>query len=322
MRPRRLKRSLSTAEEGDEAMLASPRSGKRGQKQRVQMGEETVGGGDGGANEGGGGGQAAGEVGTQDGEILVKMESRVLDCTICCEPVRPPIYQCEVGHAICFVCRGKLSNKCPICCRGIGFCRCFALEQVVDTAKVPCSNANYGCEQFILYYLKEKHEKTCLHAPCFCPEDGCSFKGSTGSLLNHFVMGHKWLLTNFQYNKAQRISIPRHRRFTLLVGEDQSIFLVVNTFANIGNALAAVCIRSHEYFGPRYSCKISAIHRAESDKGRYVFQMDPHVASSSLQEGVKLGRFFLLVPPMLVDESTNELTINICFEKIICAVNH
>ncbi|CAO2185428.1 unnamed protein product [Urochloa humidicola] len=322
MRPRlrSQKRSLSTAEEGDEA---SPRSGKRGQERRLQIGEEAVGGGGGGANDGGGGGgQAAGEAGTHDDEIFVKMDSRVLDCTICCEPVCPPIYQCEVGHAICFVCRGKLCKKCPICCREIGFNRCFALEQVVDTAKVPCSNANYGCKQFTLYYLKEKHEKTCLHAPCFCPEDGCSFKGSTESLLNHFVIEHRWSPTNFHYNKAQRISIPRHHRFTLLVGEDQSLFLVVNTFAQIGNALAAVCIRPHESSGPIYSCKISAIQRTESEKGRYIFLTDRHVTSSSLHDGVKLGKFFLLVPPKLVDESTGELTINICFEKITCAVNH
>ena len=50
--------------------------------------------------------------------------------------------------------------------------------------------------------------------------------------------------------------------------------------------------------------------------------MDPHVASSSLHGGVQLGRFFLLVPPDLVDESTNELTIKIHIEKIKCVVHH
>ncbi|KAG2587259.1 hypothetical protein PVAP13_5NG130000 [Panicum virgatum] len=224
-----------------------------------------------------GGERAAGAAGRQEREIFVKMDSQVLDCTICFEPLRPPIYQCEVGHAVCYVCRGKLCNTCPICCRGIGFSRCFALEHVVDTVKVPCANANYGCKQFIIYYQKEKHEKTCLHAPCFCPEDGCSFKGSTGSLLDHFVIEHKWSPTNFHYNEAQRISIPRHCRFTLLVGEeDQSMFLV----------------------------------------------MDPHVGSSSLHDGAQLGSFFLLVPPELVDESTDGLTINIRIDKIKCVVHH
>jgi E3 ubiquitin-protein ligase SIAH1 len=153
------------------------------------------------------------------------------------------------------------------------------------------------------------------------PEDGCSFEGSSASLLNHFVTEHKWSPTNFHYDKAQRISIPRHSRFVLLVGEDQSMFLMVNNCVHIGNALTTVCIRPHES-GSCYSSKISAVHRAEADKGRYVFQMDPHVSSSSLHGGVQLGsRFFLLVPRALVDDSTDELTINICIEKIKCAVH-
>jgi E3 ubiquitin-protein ligase SIAH1 len=193
---------------------------------------------------------------------------------------------------------------------------------MADAVKVPCSNSNFGCDEYITYYQKEKHEKTCMHAPCFCPEDGCSFEGSTASLLNHFVTEHKWSPTNFHYDKAQRISIPRHSRFVLLVGEDQSMFLMVNNCVHIGNALTTVCIRPHES-GSCYSSKISAIHRAEADKGRYLFQMDPHVASSSLHGGVQLGsRFFLLVPRDLVDESTDELTINVSIEKIKCAVHH
>jgi E3 ubiquitin-protein ligase SIAH1 len=30
----------------------------------------------------------------------------------------------------------------------------------------------------------------------------------------------------------------------------------------------------------------------------------------------------MLVPPELIDESTDELTINICIEKIKCSVHH
>ena len=100
------------------------------------------------------------------------------------------------------------------------------------------------------------------------------------------------------------------------------MFLVVNTLLHMGNALAMISIRPHESFGSCYSSKISAVHRAESDKGRYVFQMDPHVGSSSLHDGAQLGSFFLVVPPELVDESTDELTINIRIDKIKCVVHH
>ncbi|TVU22159.1 hypothetical protein EJB05_31841 [Eragrostis curvula] len=310
--------SPQTAEqEGYKNKTPPPPSEKPSQERRVRIGEATAGGGlqDGKGGGGGGGGELVAAGRRVDGEISFKMDSRVLDCSICFEPLKPPIYQCEVGHAVCFRCRGKLCNTCPSCSRAIGHCRCFALEQMVNAIKMPCSNANYGCDKIIAYYQKETHENACMYAPCFCPEDGCSFIGSTGSLLNHFVTEHKWSQTNFHYNKALKISVKRHSRFTLLVGEDMSMFLLLNIFAHIGNALSLLCIRPNES-GSSVSSKMSAVQRAEGDKGRYVFQMDPHVASSSLNGGVQLGRFFLLVPPDLVDESTDELTVNIRIDTI------
>jgi E3 ubiquitin-protein ligase SIAH1 len=162
---------------------------------------------------------------------------------------------------------------------------------MADAVKVPCSNAYYGRKELIIYHQKEKHVKTCVHAPCFCPEDGCSFKGSTGLLLDHFVTKHKWSPKKFSYDKTLKIYIPRNHRFTLLVGEDQSMFLMVNTPTDTGSALTTICIRPHESLGSCYLSKFSAVHRAEPDKRSYVFQMDPHVGSSSLHDGdgVKLG---------------------------------
>ncbi|KAL6626630.1 hypothetical protein ACP70R_030356 [Stipagrostis hirtigluma subsp. patula] len=307
----RLKRSRPTAdEERGEAMMASAGAKTPGQ----ESGEATVG----GRPDGGGGGRGEAAVAAErpGGEITVKVDPHVLVCTICLEPLRPPIFQtCEVGHVVCFICHGKLSDKCHICSRKTTFTRCFALEQFIDAVKVPCSNEKYGCNEFIAYYQKEKHENTCRHAPCFCPEQGCSFRGSTGLLLNHFVTEHGWSPTNIHYNKPLKISLPQHSRFTLFVGEDQSMFLLVNTFAGIGNALTMVCIRPHES-GSSYSSKVSAVHRVEGNKGRYVFQMDPHVTSSTLLDEFRFGKFFLLVPPELVDASTGEITINIRIDKI------
>ncbi|KAJ1282837.1 hypothetical protein BS78_03G082500 [Paspalum vaginatum] len=311
LRQRRLL-SYAEEEEGGQANTASPGSEKSGQKRRLQTGPETVGGGGGPGGEGGGSEAGAGR---PEDEILFKMDpAQVLDCIVCYNPLAPPIYQCEVGHVLCSVCRGTIINSCPICFRVVGYCRCYALEHMVDAVKVRCSNAIYGCDEWIRYYQKEKHEKACTHAPCLCPEDGCLFEGSTGRLLDHFVTKHKWSPTKFRYGEAHRISIPQNRRFTLLVGNDQSMFLMVNSLLDTGNALSMVCIRPHES-GSCYSSKISAIHRAEAGKG-YAFHMIPHVASSSLHSGVQLGDAFLLVYPGLVDKSTNELTINILVEKI------
>uniref|UniRef100_J3KUP5 RING-type E3 ubiquitin transferase n=2 Tax=Oryza brachyantha TaxID=4533 RepID=J3KUP5_ORYBR len=248
-------------------------------------------------------------------EISVKMDSYVLDCNICFEPLKSPIFQCEVGHVICSVCLPKIGENCHMCCKATRYSRCFALEQFVDAIKVPCSNAKYGCDKFIAYNQKEKHENMCIHVPCFCPENGCSFRGSTASLLDHLITKHEWSPTNFQYNKPQKISMAQDRQYVLFVGEDLSMFLLANILTDIGNALTMVCIGSHDS-GPSYSSKISAVDRVAREKGTFVFQMDPLVASSSLLGGVRLGKFFLLVPPELVDESTHELTVNVRIDKI------
>jgi hypothetical protein len=89
-----------------ESETESLRSEERRQKRRVEMGKEAVGGGGGGGNGDGGGEEAAGEAGRPDREILVKMDSQVLDCTICFEPLRPPIYQVittATAHNICCI---------------------------------------------------------------------------------------------------------------------------------------------------------------------------------------------------------------------------
>uniref|UniRef100_A0A0D9UW78 RING-type E3 ubiquitin transferase n=1 Tax=Leersia perrieri TaxID=77586 RepID=A0A0D9UW78_9ORYZ len=254
-------------------------------------------------------------LGRPDSEISVRMDSNVLDCIICFEPLKPPIFQCEVGHVVCSVCLSKIGERCHMCCKTTRYRRCFALEQFIDAIKVQCSNAKYGCNEFIAYYQKEKHEQECIHVPCFCPENGCSFEGSTRSLLDHLVTMHEWSPTNIKYNKALRISMARDRRFTLFVGEDLSMFLLGNILTDIGNALTMVCIGPHDS-ELSYSSKISVVDRVACEKGRFVFQMDPLVESSSLSGGIKLGKFFLLVPPELVDGSTGELTINVRIDKV------
>jgi E3 ubiquitin-protein ligase SIAH1 len=69
-----------------------------------------------------------------------------------------------------------------------------------------------------------------------------------------------------------KVSVARDHRFTLLIGEDQSMFLLTNTLMEIGNALAMVCIRPYESV-PNYSCNISAANSVVGGKaeGRLVF---------------------------------------------------
>ncbi|VAH55840.1 unnamed protein product [Triticum turgidum subsp. durum] len=258
---------------------------------------------------------AAAEEGERpSGEVTVKIQSKALCCRICSEPLKPPIFKCAAGHVLCSQCPEKLREVghvlrlgtfCALCCKSTSYSRCVELEQFIDAMKVPCSNQTYGCNEFVGYQQKEKHESSCPHAPCYCPEDNCAFKAPACCLLDHFVTAHGWSPTNLGYNKPLKIPLARDRRFTLLVGEDMSLFLLINTLTSIGSALAVVCVRPHES-EPSYSCNISAA--GGKTDGRLVFQKDPHVSSSSLAGGVQMGNFFLLVPLEFAESSSAYVT--------------
>uniref|UniRef100_A0A0E0H9R2 E3 ubiquitin-protein ligase Sina-like RING finger domain-containing protein n=1 Tax=Oryza nivara TaxID=4536 RepID=A0A0E0H9R2_ORYNI len=44
-------------------------------------------------------------------------DADALECGVCCLPLRPPIFQCEVGHVVCAPCRDKLApaGRCHVC---------------------------------------------------------------------------------------------------------------------------------------------------------------------------------------------------------------
>lgn len=105
--------------------------------------------------------------------------------------------QCKAGHAVCSVCRDKLKaagkGKCYVC--GVatgGYSRCHAMERLVESIRIPCSNAIHGCTVRSTYYDQHCHHQACLHMPCHCPGKACGFVGSTATLLDHFATAHDW----------------------------------------------------------------------------------------------------------------------------------
>uniref|UniRef100_A0A0E0LAX8 RING-type E3 ubiquitin transferase n=1 Tax=Oryza punctata TaxID=4537 RepID=A0A0E0LAX8_ORYPU len=130
---------------------------------------------------------ADGEV---EGGLSVQIDPDVLDCSICFESLRPPLYQCQNGHVACFSCWSKLSNKCHICSRDANFARNIALEKIVESIKSSCSYAKWGCCKFINYTQRGTHEEACLFAPSVCPISGCGYRGFTGRWSGHFLTSH------------------------------------------------------------------------------------------------------------------------------------
>ncbi|KAH9299601.1 hypothetical protein KI387_031283, partial [Taxus chinensis] len=53
----------------------------------------------------------------------------LLECSICTNFMYSPIYQCPNGHTLCFPCKSRVNNRCPICRNELGNIRCLALEK-------------------------------------------------------------------------------------------------------------------------------------------------------------------------------------------------
>lgn len=113
---------------------------------------------------------------------------------------------------------GKKKKACSVCSRAVSR-RCHGMERVVESIVVPCSNAAHGCTAMMAYGEKAEHEEVCPHAPCFCPEQGCGFAGTTEALLNHFAAEHEWPVTAFKY--VEPFDVPVKAGMHVLHGSEE-----------------------------------------------------------------------------------------------------
>ncbi|CAL9224545.1 unnamed protein product [Arabidopsis halleri] len=123
---------------------------------------------------------------TDDNTRLAMLDLDFLDCPICVEPFTIPIFQCDNGHLACSSCCPKLSYKCPSCALPIGHNRCRAMESVLESILIPCSNAKLGCTKNVSYGKESTHEKECIFSLCFCPIPNCNHRGLFKDLYSHF----------------------------------------------------------------------------------------------------------------------------------------
>ncbi|CAL5096992.1 unnamed protein product [Urochloa decumbens] len=187
----------------------------------------------------------------------VTVNSSALDCGICFLPLKPPIFQCNVGHVVCSRCHDKLGVPCSChVCRALtpgGYQRCHAMEQLVDSIRIPCPHAAHGCTDRPVYHNSEVHAKACAHAPCCCPEQGCSFVGSTAALLQHFTALHRWPCTTenkagdgFDVNLCDGFNFVTAVRAGANQGATNKYLFVLNVEqAPFGRTITVFCIHPH-----------------------------------------------------------------------------
>lgn len=206
--------------------------------------------------------------------------------------------QCSVGHVVCSSCYANLPDRCHSCST-TGYNRCYIMEHVVDSTKVPCLYDNLGCTKKITYYEKEDHVKVCPHGPCFCPETDCSFYGSTSMLHEHFTSAHMWHCIRLSYNKAFRFRVAQGS--TVLEGEDGHLFLVNMVLEPVGGVISLLSIQPNVTVS-NFKCKLAVSCPEMSYSQVSQFQM----TSTNLVDGLPKDRFLFVVPKVLLrDNSTN-----------------
>ncbi|CEM19291.1 unnamed protein product [Vitrella brassicaformis CCMP3155] len=127
----------------------------------------------------------------------------LLECSVCCESMIPPIYQCKEGHTICQDCRLRV-KQCPVCRSETLDIRCRALERLAESLdEINCKYSCYGCRVTVKYATKKDHEQKCAFRPFPCLHvcQGCSFEGSSNELVRHLVEEH-----GYTQHETHRIS--------------------------------------------------------------------------------------------------------------------
>lgn len=248
--------------------------------------------------------------------LTVTMELDTLDCPICFEPLKPPIFQCSVGHFLCSSCRSKyLDNKCHICSARTTFTRCFGMEHVVQSVKVPCCNAMYGCTKYVTYYQKVEHEKACTPWVCaawgcFCPVPSCTFLGPTDSLVDHLTTDHEIPSTTLPDSDtvSLRLQLGLH---VLERNRTDYFFLLKMSLVATGHAISIICVQPSTT-EPKFTCNMNYDCSATG----FCESSSCHIRSSSLYDGFPEG-FDLILPKGKIPDDRNSILLRITIHQAL-----
>lgn len=205
--------------------------------------------------------------GTSLADVTVE-DADVLDCGVCFHPLKPPIFQCDMGHVICSPCRDKLkgTGKCHVC--GVAtrnYHRCHDMERLVDSIHVPCPHAAHGCAMKLAYHNQETHRLACVHAPCHCPGEACTFVGSTEALLDHFSAVHGWPCFT-------HVNVGRYAEYRLQLHDGFNFFLT-DCPEKLGATASIRCLL------------LLIVARQQHARTIFVHCIDPHADAASGDQG-------------------------------------
>ncbi|PNT78364.1 hypothetical protein BRADI_1g78140v3 [Brachypodium distachyon] len=247
-----------------------------------------------------------GEPGT--GGISMRIDTDLLDCSICFEPLSPPLYQCQNGHVACFSCWSRLSNKCHVCSHDAIFARNIALEKIVESIKSSCAYAKWGCSKLVSYAQRSVHEEACLFAPSTCPIPGCGYRGFTGCWSGHFLVDHSADCLHFTYGQSFEVNLAVSLPFLVLLGEDDHLFLLLNkNMMPFGHAFTVVCLRNGN-LNWNFSYEIEAASRGNPGN---CLRLKASVTNTKEWGGLHPAEAFLLVPYAFCSSANQTLSVSV-----------
>ncbi|KAF8108234.1 hypothetical protein N665_0113s0023 [Sinapis alba] len=242
------------------------------------------------------------------------LDPDVLDCPICCEPLKIPIFQCNNGHLACSLCCEKLKNICPFCKISIGYSRCRAMEKVVEASRISCPNAKYGCKESTSYGNRSSHEKECVFHPCSCPMRGCNYIGSYKHLYNHVRAKHKQELIRFIWDISLTLEWDLNKTIDVLQEEEDGELIVVQVFSKSHGLIVRVsCIAPLEL--GEFSCTLKFAVLGIELKQALMLRKIRKVRDKQPIHG------FMLIPSYMLPSDGN-LKMEICISRGQVHLNH
>ncbi|CAL4951165.1 unnamed protein product [Urochloa decumbens] len=264
-------------------------------------------------------------------EVMVRIDilKDMLHCPLCTLPLKPPIFQCEVGHMACSGCVGQLpTNQCHSCDGG-AYAPRPAMDALFANAMVPCPHEAHGCRASVAYYQAAAHGRACPHQPCPCAEPGCAFAGSPPALLAHLAAPpHSWPVDEVRNGETLRLRVPEHeaRRLLLAAAEDGggSPAAFVISVGDRGARVVPVtvaCVRAPgaAAAGPQYTCKMWVTAATGKVESVLVNMEVPSAASAGAAaaggDGDNEEASFLPVPRKLLRGAARQMLLSIRIDK-------
>ncbi|KAI4367028.1 hypothetical protein MLD38_022812 [Melastoma candidum] len=175
----------------------------------------------------------------EKGSLVVALtDPEALDCPICFEPLKAPVFQCENGHVACFTCSGKIKNICSFCSLPIGYIRCRVIERILQSTKLKCPNADQGCKRLFRYHEWHAHKRYCPFSPRSCPIHNCGFVAPSKQLSRHFSEMHSSNLILFAFGICQAMELPLRSQIYILQEQDRGVlFILRNEVHMLGNVM-------------------------------------------------------------------------------------